>query len=88
MQIIYFRLSVMIRFFILFLLTTTLFSSMVERHRWTNGVTYLLFLQNHNLPVRDLYYNLDKDDQRLTEEMRAGVHYQILKDNNGTIEQI
>ncbi len=78
----------MIRFFILFLLTTTLFSSMVERHRWTNGVTYLLFLQNHNLPVRDLYYNLDKDDQRLTEEMRAGVHYQILKDNNGTIEQI
>ncbi len=61
---------------------------MVERHRWTNGVTYLLFLQNHNLPVRDLYYNLDKDDQRLTEEMRAGVHYQILKDNNGTIEQI
>jgi len=78
----------MIRFFILFLLTTTLFSSMVERHRWTNGVTYLLFLQNHNLPVRDLYYNLDKDDQRLTEEMRAGVHYQILKDKNGTIEQI
>ena len=78
----------MIRFFILFLLATSLFSSVVERYRWTNGETYLIFLQNHNLPVRDLYYNLDKDDQRLTEEMRAGVHYQILKNNDGTIEQI
>ncbi len=78
----------MIRFFILFLLTTSLFSSIVERHRWINGETYLIFLENHKLPVKELYYNLDKDDQRLTEEMRAGVHYQILKDDNGLIEQI
>ncbi|MBA1433007.1 MAG: peptidoglycan DD-metalloendopeptidase family protein [Epsilonproteobacteria bacterium] len=78
----------MIRFFILFLFTTALFSSTVERYRWSNGETYLEFLERQNLPVRALYYNLDKDDQRLTEEMRAGVHYQILRDNAGNIEQM
>lgn len=78
----------MIRFFILFLFTTSLFSAHVERFRWANGETYLDFLEKENLPVRKLYYNLDKDDQRLTEEMRAGVHYQILKDEKGDIEQI
>jgi len=78
----------MIRFFILLLLTTSLFSSVVDRYRWKSGETYLIFLEKNNLPTRDLYYNLDKDDQRLTEEMRTGVHYQILRDNNGTIEQI
>ncbi len=78
----------MIRFFILFLLATTLFGSQVERFRWINGETYLIFLEKQNLPVRKLYYNLDKDDQRLTEEMRTGVHCQILKDNNGLIEQV
>ena len=78
----------MIRFFILFLLATSLFSSTVHRYRWSNGETYLEFLERQNLPVRALYYNLDKDDQRLTEEMRSGVHYQILRDNKGNIEQM
>jgi len=78
----------MIRFFILFLLVTSLFSATVERERWKSGETYLIFLEKEKLPSRELYYNLDKDDQRLTEEMRTGVHYQILKDNNGTIEQV
>jgi len=78
----------MIRFFILFLLVTSLFSSTVDRYRWKSGETYLIFLQNHKLPLKELYYNLDKDDQRLTEEMRAGVHYQILYANKGEIEQI
>jgi murein DD-endopeptidase MepM/ murein hydrolase activator NlpD len=78
----------MIRFFILFLLTTSIFAAQVERYRWNNGETYLDFLQNNNLPQRALYYNLDKDDQRLTEEMRAGVHYQILQGKKQEIQQI
>ena len=77
----------MIRFFILFLLSNIIFASEVDRFRWINGETYLVFLENNNLPVKTLYYNLDKDDQRLTEEMRAGVNCQILKDANGRIEQ-
>ena len=78
----------MIRFFILFLLCTSLFSSEVSRYRWSNGETYLVFLERNNLPVRALYYNLDKDDQRLTEEMRAGVNYQLLRNTEGEIIQV
>jgi len=79
----------LIRFFLLFTLLTILtFASEVQRYRWANGETYLVFLEKHNLPTKALYYNLDKDDQRLTEEMRSGIHYQILRDNNGTIEQM
>ena len=79
----------MIRIFILFLfLTTLVFSSQVQRYRWVSGETFLLFLQRNNLPLKPLYYNLDKDDQRLTEEMRAGIHYQILRDSSNNITQI
>jgi len=78
----------MIRFFLLFLLTTTLFSSQVERFRWPSGETYLIFLEKQKLPSSKLYYDLDKEDQRLTEEMRTGVHCQVLKDNDGVIEQV
>jgi len=78
----------LIRFFLLFLYTTTVFATTIQRDRWSNGETYLVFLEKNNLPVKSLYYNLDKDDQRLTEEMRAGIHYQIAKDKKDGIEQI
>ncbi|MEA3371383.1 MAG: peptidoglycan DD-metalloendopeptidase family protein [Campylobacterota bacterium] len=77
----------MIRFFLLFLISTTIFASEVERFRWINGETYLVFLEKQNLPLKKLYYNLDTYDQRLTEEMRAGANCQILKDSNDVIEQ-
>ena len=78
----------MIRLFFLLLLTTSIFASSVQRYRWINGETFLIFLEKNNLPVKELYYDLDKDDQRLTEELRAGVHYQVLTDANKTIEQV
>jgi len=83
----------MIRFLLLFSLMQTLFlgalfASEVERYRWESGVTYLVFLEKLGLPTKELYYNLDTDNQRLTEEMRAGINYQILKSERGEIEQM
>ncbi len=78
----------MIRLFILFLLPIAILASEVERFRWINGETYLDFLEKNNLPLNKLYYNLDTSDQRLTEEMRAGVNYQILRDSNKEIQQV
>ena len=79
----------MIQFFLtLLLLTTAIFANTIERNRWKNGETFLIFLQNNNLPTKELYYNLDKDDQRLTEEMRAGIHYQVSRNADGSIDQI
>lgn len=78
----------MMRFFLFLILTTTLFSAEVERFRWLKDETYLVFLQRHNLPTDRLYYGLDKDDQELTEEMRAGVNCQILRGKDGVIQQV
>ncbi len=79
------------RFFILFcIFFSTLFGAHVESFKWQNGETYLMFLKRLDLPQRPLYYNLDKEDQKLTEEIRSGVNYQILHGNDTlkTIEQI
>ncbi|MCK9453866.1 MAG: peptidoglycan DD-metalloendopeptidase family protein [Sulfurimonas sp.] len=78
----------MIRFFILFLFTIPLFAAQVETFRWSNGETYLDFLEKNNLPLKHLYYNLDEDEQQLTEEIYSGVHYQISRDKNNNIDQI
>ena len=78
----------MLRFFIFLSLFASLHASTVERYRWGHGESYLLFLKKNKLPTKPLYYNLDKDDQQLTEDMRQGVHYQILRDTKGNIEQI
>jgi len=78
----------LIRFFILFLFITSLFGAEVKNFRWLNGESYLVFLERINLPTKILYYDLEKDDQILTQEMRAGVNYQILKSNDGEIEQV
>ncbi len=75
--------------FLLFLLfTVSLFGAHVEEYRWKSSETYLMFLKRLGLPSKSLYYNLDKEDQRLTEDIRNGVHYQLLiDDKNKTIEQ-
>ena len=47
-----------------------------------------MFLEKHLLPVDSLYYDLDRDDQTLTEEIRSGVHCQILRTDAGEVTQI
>ncbi len=77
----------MVRFFILLALPILLFSSQVKYLRW-NSKTYLQFLQKNHLPIKQLYYNLSNSNQQAIAEIRKGVHYQILKDKNGTVEQV
>ncbi len=78
------------KFFILFLFfLTTLFAAHVENFRWKNNETYLKFLARLGLPQKSLYYTLDKEDQKMTEDIRSGVNYQILyNDKSDDIEQI
>ncbi len=78
----------MIRILLFLLFSTLLFSSEVSNLKWLEDETYLAFLEKHNLPTKELYYNIDEDDQTITEEIRSGVNYQILKDKKGAIEQI
>ena len=78
----------MLRFFILFVVWSSLFGASVEEYRWQRGETFLSFLEKQHLPLRDLYYNLDSDDQTLTTEMSPGVKYQVLKGEDGEIKQM
>ncbi|MCF6330319.1 MAG: peptidoglycan DD-metalloendopeptidase family protein [Sulfurimonas sp.] len=78
----------MLRLLIFFLITTSLFSSKVESLRWSNGISYLVFLEKNNLPTKKLYYDLDKDDQTLTEEIRSRTNYQVLKNTKNEVIQL
>lgn len=75
------------RLFVLLLLPCLLFSSEVEFTKWNSGETFLDFLQNHKLPQK-VYYELDKSDQTITEEIYAGVNIQIMRDSNSSVEQV
>ena len=78
----------MLRIFLLLFIFISLFGSEVERYRWINGETYLVFLEKNKLPLKELYYNLEPEDQVLTDELMTGINYQVLKSTNGEIEQI
>ncbi len=78
----------MLRFFLLFLTFTSLFSSKIEEFRWKNGLTYSNFLELHSLPAKTLLNNLDADDKLLVQEIQSGVHCDYLKNNEGEIEQV
>ena len=70
-----------------FLLTTSLFGSKIDSFRWPKGISYLMFLEKNNLPTKKLYYDLDRYDQTLTEEIRSGTNCQLLKnDKNEAIQ--
>ena len=76
------------QFFILIFTTTLLFSAQVENFKWQNGVTYSEFLTSHSLPRKHLLDNLDNEDRKVVEEIRAGVNCNILRDNDSKIEQV
>ena len=78
----------MLRLVLLFLTIISLKASSIEDFRWENGLTYSDFLESHLLPRKPLLDNLDTDDRRLVEEIRAGVNCNYLKDADGEIQQI
>ena len=76
----------MIRFLAFFLLPLFLYSATLQTHTWPKGHTYLNFLEKHKLPL-SLYYNLDREDQKLTEEIYSGTRYETMTDQNNTLYQ-
>ncbi len=54
---------------------------------WHSGETFLGFLEENALPL-DLYYNLDDQDEKLTSDIRSNTIYQVLRDDDGMIEQV
>lgn len=75
------------RFFLLFLLPILLFGSSVKPFKWNDGESFLTFLERKKLP-QSIYYNLDKDDQKLTEDIPFNANCQMVVDDKNIIRQI
>ncbi len=83
-------------FVILILSISSLYSFQTSKNRsvsildekvWKRGDSLLAFLQENMLPM-ELYYDLDDDDEKLSEDISVGSIYQILRDKNDQIEQV
>lgn len=54
---------------------------------WSNGQTFLKFLEGKNIPS-SVYWNLHAEDKELTAEIYAGVRYYTLEDNGALIQAL
>lgn len=59
----------------------------MEELRWEKGETFLTFLEKQQLPLA-IYYDLDAEDKELAGEILSGIRYQLLRDDDGTLEQV
>ncbi len=72
---------------VFFVVISFLQGAYLEELRWKNGETFLNFLKNNSLPL-SVYYDLDTGDKELAAEIVSGVRFQILRDDDGGIEQV
>lgn len=75
------------RVVLLLLLPLFLFASSVKPFKWKNGESFLTFLEHKKLPL-SLFYNLDKEDQQLTEDIPFTANCQMLISDKNIIQQI
>lgn len=75
------------RFFALLLLPMLLFGAVVKPFKWKDGESFLSFLERKKLPL-SVYYKMDKEDQKLTEDIPYNANCQMLVDQKKIIRQI
>lgn len=75
------------RIFLFLLLPIFIFAAQVKPFKWNNGESFLNFLEHKKLPL-SLYYNMDKEDQKLTEDIPYTANCQMLISSKKTIKQI
>ena len=78
----------MLKIILFFIFTTSLFSLEVTHFRWEDGLTYSGFLEKYELPRKELLNEIDDDNHKLIEEIRAGFNCQMILDENKKIEQV
>ncbi len=75
------------RIFLFLLLPIFLFSSQVTLFKWKDGESFLTFLERKKLPL-SLFYNMDGEDQKLTEDIPYNAKCQMLVSSKHIIEQV
>ena len=64
--------------FTLFSLTLCLQTLSAKDYKWSANLTFLSFLEEHNIPLKT-YYKMDSEDKELIQEIRSGQDYSINK---------
>ncbi len=78
----------MFRYFFALILSFTLANSAyMEEWEWEKGESFLTFLEKHEISP-SIYYDLDREDRELATEIQSGRRYQMLKNDDGDIEQV
>lgn len=75
------------RIVLLLMLPFLLLASSVKPFKWNDGESFLSFLERKKIPV-SLYYDMDKEDQKLTEDIPYNANCQMLVDDRHYIRQI
>lgn len=76
------------KFILIFLLFfTNIYALEVEELLWPKGETFLTYLEKHSIPQK-LYFDLPSEDRELCSEIVAGVKFQELNDDDGTLKQV
>lgn len=75
------------RIVLLLMLPLLLVASSVKPFKWKDGESFLSFLERKKIPV-SLYYDMDKEDQKLTEDIPYNANCQMLVDDRNYIRQI
>ena len=74
--------------FFLLIFTLFAFGSIIQKKEWPKGENFLNFLKHNGLP-KSIYWDLDKEDKELCEEIRAGAtYYVMLNDDMTYIKQV
>jgi len=61
-------------------------NSIAKEYKWSNKLTFLGFLKKYHIPKK-IYYNMDREDRELIQEIHAGQSYSILR-KKGRIDTI
>ena len=61
---------------ILMLFTLFMQQSVAKEYKWSKKLTFLGFLKKYNIPQR-IYYNMDREDRELIQEIKAGQSYSV-----------
>ena len=70
--------------FTLFSLTLFLQTLSAKDYKWSANLTFLTFLEEHNIPLKT-YYDMDSEDKELIQEIRSSQHYSINEENGKII---
>ena len=72
---------------VLSLLLSSFYANEVKTLVWPQGESFLVFLEKNNIPKK-LYFEKDNQDKEFLAEIRAGIEYTVMYNEDNEIKQV